>query len=356
MGSLYTRFKMFHFKEKLDSLPKEAKDILAPIHIRIKPTNVCNHKCWYCAYTAEGLQLGKDMVLKDSIPKGKMLEIIDDLAEMKVKAVTFSGGGEPFCYPYLKETVRRLSETDIKFSALTNGSLLSGEIAEIFAHHATWLRISMDGWDDVSYMDYRGIKDGEFAKIISNIRNFKKYKGKCYLGICIIVDKKNAAHIFELSKILKDNGVDSIKISPCIVSNSGKANNEYHDPIFAQVRDEIGRVCNELEDEQIEIFDSYHTQLETFNKEYTWCSYLQINPVIAADLNVYSCHDKAYNLDEGLIGSIKDCRFKDFWFSDKSQFFKINPRMHCNHHCIVHEKNKLILEYLNVDKEHLDFV
>ena len=116
MGNLYSKMKVFHFKEKIDSLPKENNKILAPIHIRIKPTNACNHNCRYCAYRVSNLQLGKDMKIKDFIPKKKMMEIIDDLIEMDVKAVTFSGGGEPFCYPYLLETVKKFSKTNIKFA------------------------------------------------------------------------------------------------------------------------------------------------------------------------------------------------------------------------------------------------
>ena len=40
MGNFYTQMKIFHFKDKIDSLPRENKKILPPIHIRIKPTNV----------------------------------------------------------------------------------------------------------------------------------------------------------------------------------------------------------------------------------------------------------------------------------------------------------------------------
>ncbi|MDI6703320.1 MAG: radical SAM protein [bacterium] len=356
MGLLYTKMKVFHFKEKIDSLPYTTDKIMSPIHIRIKPTNVCNHNCYYCAYRVEDLQLGKDMIPRDYIPKEKMMEIIDDIEEMGVKAVTFSGGGEPFCYPYLLETVKKLSQSPVKFAALTNGSLLHGELAETFAHNAQWIRISMDGWDDKSYSEYRGVPDGEFTKIVTNIKNFKKYDGRCFLGVCIIVDRKNASYVWELMKRLKDSGVNSVKIAPCIVSNNGRENNEYHKPIFDKVREQIARAFSELAEEGFEIFDSYHGQLETFEKDYTWCPYLQVLPVIGADLNIYPCQDKAYNLDEGLIGSIKNCRFKDFWFSDKNRFFKINPSVHCNHHCVANAKNKLILDYLNADREHLGFV
>jgi len=275
---------------------------------------------------------------------------------MGVKAVTFSGGGEPFCYPYLLDTVKRLLKTKIKFASLTNGSLLNGELSEIFAHHAQWIRISIDGWDNESYSFYRRVPKEEFTKVIRNMANFKKLGGKCYLGVCIIVGKKNAPHLYELIRKLKDSGVNNVKVAPCIVSNSAVENNEYHKPIFQRVKDQIAQAVSELTEDEFEISDSYHGQLETFKKEYTWCPYLQILPVIGADQNIYSCQDKAYNLDEGLIGSIKNQRFKDFWFSNKNKFFKINPSIHCNHHCVADAKNKLILDYLKVDSDHLEFV
>ena len=87
MGHIYTQMKIFHFKDKIDSLEKNNKTIEAPLHIRIKPTNVCNHNCSYCAYRAEDLQLGQNMKIRDFIPEAKMMEIIDDIIEMKVKAV-----------------------------------------------------------------------------------------------------------------------------------------------------------------------------------------------------------------------------------------------------------------------------
>ena len=356
MGLLYTKLKIFHYKEKIDSLPQQKEQILAPIHIRIKPTNACGHNCWYCAYKADNLQLGKDMNKRDFIPKEKMSEIIDDLVEMGVKAVTFSGGGDPFYYPYLLDAVKKLSQTPIKFASLTNGSRLQGEVAEIFAHRGTWLRISIDGWDDESYSFYRGVSKGEFTKVMKNMENFKRLGGSCYLGVSFIIDKHNAEHVYTFIKKLKDIGVNSVKVSPCVVSNDGAENNAYHKPFFDLVKEQARKAKEDFADNTFEIFDAYHELDVKFKKDYTWCPFLQILPVIGADLNIYPCQDKAYNLDEGLIGSIKDRRFKDFWFTDKSKFFKVNPAKVCNHHCVANEKNKIIAEYLNADSEHLGFV
>lgn len=356
MSSIYTRLKIFHFKDKLDSLPKENEQILPPIHIRIKPTNVCNHNCRYCAYRVDNLQLGKDMLTRDFIPKAKMMEIVDDLEQMGVRAVTFSGGGEPLCYPYLLETIKRLIKAKIKIASLTNGALLKGELAEVFAHNAVWLRISIDGWDDESYASYRGVNIGEFTKVMSNIRAFKKLGGKCFLGISLIVDKNNYSHVYEFISYLKDTGVDSVKVSPCIVSNGAVENNAYHKPMFSNVKEQISRSIQKHSADGLDIFDSYHELDTKFRKTYTWCPYLQVLPVIGADQNIYPCQDKAYNIEEALIGSIKNRRFKDFWLDNKSKFFKINPSVVCNHHCVANEKNKLILDYCAVDQVHKEFV
>lgn len=356
MGLLYTRMKIFHFTDKLDSLAATSDTILPPINIRLKPTNVCNHNCSYCAYRVAKLQLGQDMKQSDFIPRDKMLEIVDDLFDMGVRAVTFSGGGDPFCYPYLAETVERIAEKGIKFAALTNGSKVDGVLAELFAKKASWLRISMDGWDDDSYSNYRGCPEGEFSRVIGNMESFRKIGGSCYLGVNLVVDIRNCNHIYGLISRLKDVGVASVKVSPCIVSNSGRETNEYHQTIFDVVKEQIARAIADFSCEGFEISDSYHTQLETFSKGYRWCPHIQITPVIAADLNVYSCRDKAYNLDDGLLGSIKEIRFRDFWYSDKNRFFCIDPSVVCNHHCVVDSNNQQILEYLEADPEHLDFV
>ena len=356
MANKYSQLKIFHFQEKVDSLPKEIETIKAPIHIRIKPTNVCNHNCWYCAYKVDDLQLGQDMVERDFIPENKMMEIIDDCIDMGVKAITFSGGGEPFVYKHMLKTAKKLANSPIEFASLTNGANLRGEVAEVFAKNAKWVRVSIDGWDDESYAEYRDTNKKEFSKVIKNMKDFKAYGGECALGVSFIIDKKNCNHVYEMIKIIKSTGADSIKLSGCVVDNDGAKNNEYHKPIYDEVKAQAIKAKEELEDENFEIYDTYHLLEDKFDKDYDWCPYSQILPVIGADLNIYPCQDKAYNLENGLVGSIKEKSFKDFWLNDKDKFFKINPKRDCNNHCVSNHKNQMILDYLSVDKDHLGFV
>lgn len=352
--SVYSSLKIFHFPEKLNSLPRE-QAITAPVHIRWKPTNRCNHRCRYCAYRDDALQLGQDMSELDVTPREKALEIARDIVAMGVRAVTFSGGGEPLAFPHLLEVGQVLHDGGVKLATLTNGALLAGELAAFFARNAVWVRVSMDGWDDASYSRYRGIKDGEYSRIMRNIEKFSALGGDCVLGVSLIVDAENAVHVPESLRRLKEAGVSSVKVSACVVSNDAAENNAYHAPHFALVRDHIARAKNELEDAGFEIVDAWHTLDDRFNKGYDWCPFSQVLAVIGADLGVYPCQDKAYNKD-ALLGSLDGQSFRQFWETGKQRFFMIQPCRDCVHHCVANDKNKMILDYLQQSDGHGDFV
>ena len=79
--------------------------------------------------------------------------------------------------------------------------------------------------------------------------------------------------------------------------------------------------------------------------------------VIGADRKVYSCEDKAYT-ESGLLGSITERGFRDFWFSDdnRRRLFAFDPSRSCPHHCVAHAKNLAIHEVLRLDPDHASFV
>ena len=351
---VYSNTKVLRYPAHLEALAA-GRDV-APVHVRIKPTNVCNHGCYFCAYRSDSVSLGEDMNPRDKIPRIKMAEIVEDLIAMGVQAVTFSGGGEPLLFPRLAETVTRLAEGGIKIGTLTNASRLRGKVAKALSAHATWLRVSIDGWDGSSYARYRNIDEDAFATVMRNLDAFAALGGPCTLGASIIVDQANADHILELTRILRDQGVRHTKISPCIVSNDGRANDAYHAQFSDTVREQIER-ARELENERFAIVDHYHHEPENFDKQHTWCPVLNVLTVIGADCMVYACQDKAYTKG-GALGSIADRRFRDFWFSEEAAARRgaINPARDCPHHCVADAKNALLLDYLAADPSHAAFV
>ena len=82
---------------------------------------------------------------------------------------------------------------------------------------------------------------------------------------------------------------------------------------------------------------------------------LQALCMIGADLNVYSGQDKAYS-DKGLLGSLKEQGFTEFWNNSKNKFLKIKPSKDCRHHFVANHKNQMLHEYLNTEPLHKVFV
>ena len=354
MATYYSSLKFLQFKDHLKGL--EQGRIVAPVHIRVKPTNHCNHNCWYCAYRTDDLALGNEMVEKDSIPAARMLALAHEFVEMGVKAVTFSGGGEPLLYKPLPEVIEVLAAGGIRIAALTNGSNLKGRVADAFAKHGTWVRISLDAWDDQSYIKSRGAKARDFSRLIENIRAFTARDTRCVLGVSLIVGQDNHQHILEVCTLLKDCGVNHVKVSGAVVSNDAAGNNAYHLAIKTEVARQIA-ASQALADERFAVLNHYHDLEDRFEKHYHICPFLQFLTVIGADQQVYTCQDKAYT-QSGRMGSIADRTFKDFWFSEENQKFlrTFDPSVQCGHHCVSHAKNLAIHDYLSLDKDHAYFV
>ena len=354
MSRLYSALKYLRYSDRLDAI--RDRRVAAPVHVRIKPTNLCNHNCWYCAYRADDLKLGEDMDERDAIPADKMFEIVDDLIEMGVKAVTFSGGGEPLLYKPLPEVIDRLAAGGVRVATLTNGSNLRGRVAEALARHATWVRVSVDAWDDAGYAKARGIGDGQFTRLLENMRAFADTGTRCVLGVSFIISKQNYARIAEACALFKAAGANHVKLSGAVVANDVAANNAYHREIAADVSAQIA-AARSLEDERFTLVDHYHETNERFEKDYAFCPYLQFLTVIGADQKVYTCQDKAYTR-EGELGSIAGRSFRDFWFSEENRqaIYGLDPSQTCRHHCVTHAKNLSILEYLSLDPEHGVFV
>ena len=354
MSTYYSSLKFLNFRPQLEALSKGG--VVAPVHVRVKPMNLCNHNCWYCAYRTDNVVLGEDMDERDQIPKKKMIELAHEFVEVGVKAVTFSGGGEPLLYKPLPEVIEILAKGGIRIASLTNGSNLKGKVADAFAKYGSWIRISIDAWDNESYVKSRGAKESDFTKLIENIKAFTARNSPCVLGISLIVGDNNYNHITEVCALLKRCGVDHVKISGAVVSNDATGNNSYHKTIKDEVAKQISESKN-LENKKFKILNHYHDLEERFEKSYHTCPFLQFLTVIGADQEVYTCQDKAYT-SSGKMGFIADRSFKEFWFSEENQEFlrTFDPSKKCGHHCVSHSKNLAMHEYLSIDQEHGYFV
>ena len=352
----YGNLKLLWHQEKLNSFLQER--IIPPIYIRIKPTNRCNHHCEFCSYdpTTGDLNVRDELNRTDEIPREKMSEILADLKEMSVKAVTYSGGGEPLIYPHIEETMQRTLDYGINLSIITNGQGLSGQKARILSQ-AHWVRVSSDASDALSFSKIRGVPEDWFPLLTENIGNFAKIKNsECELCINFVVHKNNFDQVYRSIEHFKNLGCNHVKITPMWVSNF----REYHEPIKQSVLEQIAKARGDFQDENFNVFDTYQGDFSgasVSERGYNRCYVMQTVPVIAANCNVYFCHYKAY-ASNGILGSIKERSFKDLWFSEEAAeiFRKFDPSEHCRHNCANDSKNILVNSALDSYGRDVNFI
>ncbi|MCM1236909.1 MAG: radical SAM protein [Ruminococcus flavefaciens] len=350
----YSNLKIFAHAKTLNDIAENKR--VAPIYIRIKPTNYCNHKCYYCSYADSVLGL-RDMVNRqDQIPWKKMQEIISDIAEMGVKAVTFSGGGEPLVYPYIVETMRKILDAGIDLSIITNGQMLKGERAEVLAG-AKWVRISFDSANAETYAKTRQISVEDFNEVCDNIYQFSKIKqDNCELGINFVINHENALQAYDMAKMVRGLGANHIKYTARVTKDLFT----YHAPFKENVIEQIHRAKVEFEKEGFRVINKYEDDFNSallFHRCYDKCYINRVFTVIAADSKVYFCHDKAY-VKEGIVGDLKNQSFKDLWSSEEvvKRYQNFNPQKECNHHCVYDDRNELLNTFYSLDTNHINFI
>lgn len=352
MENVYNTTRLAFHKEKLEALARG--EVTAPIHARVKPTNRCDHNCFYCSYDPEfGYILSERLNRRDEIPKDKMMQILDDFKDIGVKAVTFSGGGEPLVYPHIEDALRKTLENKIDLSIITNGQKLSGKKAELLAQ-AKWVRISAEYCDEKKFSEIRRVPERLFYEEIDNIKNFAEIKkDDCELGISFVVNDKNYNQIYNTAQFFKDLGVNHIRF---LSLYTPRGFFEYHSKFKDEAIKQINK-ARELKNNNFSVYSTYEDDFAfagTDKRTYSRCLIMETIPVIGADCFIYFCHDKAYS-STGVLGSIKEKSFKKVWFSKEALniFKNFNAEKGCRHHCGNDCRNisihKMLSDLSNID-------
>ena len=128
-------------------------------------TSQCNLKCRHCYIEATEAAKDNEMTTADG------MAFIDDLAEMKVPVLMFSGG-EPLVRPDLFELAAYAVEKGLRIVLSTNGTLIDDFTAQLIKEAGfQYVGVSIDGCEETHDM-FRGEK-GAFAAAIAGIRAAK---------------------------------------------------------------------------------------------------------------------------------------------------------------------------------------
>lgn len=107
-----------------------------PIGIEISPSGVCQASCDFCFYANTG-ELGAHR--KVFLGKERVLRLFEECYSIGVKAITWTGGGEPSLHPNIAWFVYQAYKNDLKQGMFTNALAMPAYDAA----QLSWIRVTM---------------------------------------------------------------------------------------------------------------------------------------------------------------------------------------------------------------------
>lgn len=326
---------------------REGRDIV-PVHVQMILSDLCNQDCHFCAYRMEGGFTAKHFGGNPIrfIPTAKAKEILDDCAALGVKAIEFTGGGEPTVHKEWYEIIEHAQSLGLQTGLVTNGVRL--RFGPVIAK-LTWLRVSVDAGTPVTYERIRRSK--AWPQVMHNLEILGRTKGidnPPLVGVGFVVTRENWTELRQACEIVKGFGIPYVRVS-AMFSEGGA---DYYAGIEAGVEGQ--RVAAKLlEDDTFRVVDFFGDRIKDLEQaapDYSFCGYQQFVTYIGGDQKIYTCCTNAYT-PHGEIGDLREQRFSE-WFSTTRRF-GFDARG-C-HHCQYNNVNKVV-GYMLSKPAHVEFV
>jgi MoaA/NifB/PqqE/SkfB family radical SAM enzyme len=358
--SPYSTDKLSAYPSKIAKFRDGQDPGLVTVHLM--PQNLCNQNCSFCSYRMDGNKNASEFDKKSHIPPGEMFALIRDMKEMGVRGVELTGGGEPLAYPHIVDTVAALVLAGMSIGLVTNGTLLTEEMAEKIGPALSWARVSIDCSNPETYATMRRTKPGQFDKAWGAVELLRKYApdDEDYrLGVGFVLSRENWKEPFEFIKMAHESGADNVRMSSTFHSVGA---------YFSMLPDH-SREAVRLTDVAVEKFssDTFHINNlmeERLNEssilssqDYDRCPTKDLLCVVEGTGKVYTCCTFTGS-DKGCYGNFMEHEggFKGLWEEKEEWRKNFKACDYCKIPCLYRERNLAMNEMIDAKHTHKEFI
>ena len=167
-----------------------------PKAVNLDITNRCNLRCKYCAYFTGAAEVDKDL------PLDEWLLFFEELTRCGVMNVCISGG-EPFIRADFKELVEGIVRNRMRFNILSNGTLITDELAAFLAGtgRCDSVQVSIDGSTSETHDSLCG--DGVFQKAVEGLQCLQRHG--IPVTVRVTIHRHNVRDLENIASLLLDD-------------------------------------------------------------------------------------------------------------------------------------------------------
>jgi len=311
-----------HYKKIIDCGTITSMPISAEFHW----TSNCNYDCIHCSY---GSRRETTNYLKNNIIES----IVDELIEMKCKAVYLSGGGEPTIIKKWNVYADKLINNGIEVALITNGIAVQ-EKHICVAQKMNYIAVSVYSTKEDRYEKITDSK--HFEEQFSLPKRIKRGNGNVIIGARCVLNEINYDELYDIYCAALNEGFDYIIFIPA-VDYEGRG---------IVLKDKWIELVQDSIRENLDKFDHTRTNVNSLLKRkvshYSDTDYLEYTADESEEckaLSIGSC--VFFNYDGGVylcqpdigrkdleIGNVNNDSLKNIWNSSKHKevMDKLNKR------------------------------
>src|SRR5690606_3382118 len=163
-------------------------------------TRTCNLRCVHCYSDSMAMKYPGELTWE------QMQEVVKDLAAYQIPSLLLSGG-EPLIHPRFFDLVDLASQSGLKLTISTNGTLITPEKAALLkAANVAYVGISLDGIGEI-HDHFRG-KEGAFAAAVRGFRNCHEVGQKT--GLRLTLTRHNVENIGRILDFIEEQEIQRV--------------------------------------------------------------------------------------------------------------------------------------------------
>ena len=331
----------------------EGSDVF-PVYAEISPVAHCNHRCIFCNFNYLG-HTGK-------FPTGRMISLVEELAEAGVKSLVFAGSGEPTIHQDTIPAIENAKRSGLDVAMSTNGVLLDNKAIEVIVRDLTWIRFSFSGGSPENYAAVHNTRESDYELVLNNITKMSVMKERTdsslTIGTQLMLLPENKDYVVSQAKIMKDCGADYFVVKHFYESetNEYSAGNSFPSgELVASLREAAACISNDTFSFILRDVDHLDR-----SRKYTNCLGLPLIVYFREDGEAYTCFFHQHDENTSL-GSVVNQSFRELWESDgkKQAISYINDKIDknkCQANCRHHQINNYLWDLKHNQPAHVNFI